>query len=324
MKLSVMLTPPSDRNLKLAAQAGAEGVVIHYPGLDLDSLLATCKRIESYGLKVNAVERLIPHSKFVHNLPGRDEQIEDFMTLIRNLGKAGIPVLCYNWMPRDDWGRTRVDVPQRGGALVTQFDMEARLIPRDAGYEVVEGVEEKITSAEELWANLEYFLKAVLPVAEEAGVKLAMHPDDPPIPFLGEQPCIMIGPDDFERLVNLVPSPSNTICYCQGTFASRGDIDIYEGIRRLGKYISFVHFRDVTGSVPKFTESFIDNGKTDMARAMRNYLALEHHDQICIRPDHVPTMEGETNENPGYETLGRIHALGYMRGLMDAITSPNP
>ena len=114
MKLSVMLTPLSDRNLKLAAQAGAEGLVIHYPGLDLKKLLATCEKVNSLGLQVNAVERLIPHSKFVHNLPGRDEQIEDFKTLVRNLGKAGIPVLCYNWMPRDDWGRTRVDAPERG------------------------------------------------------------------------------------------------------------------------------------------------------------------------------------------------------------------
>ena len=161
----------------------------------------------------------------------------------------------------------------------------------------------------------------MLPVAEKAGVKLAMHPDDPPIPFLGKQPCIMIGVDAMERLVKMIPSPSNTLCYCQGTFASRGDIDIYEGIRRLGSYISFVHFRDVTGAVPKFTEAFIDNGKTDMAKAMRNYLAIPHSNEICIRPDHVPTLEGETNENPGYEMLGRLHALGYMRGLIDAIES---
>lgn len=319
MKLSVFLTPVSDRNLKLAAQAGAEGVVIPYSGVVLDDLLNTCGRIESFGMKVTAVERLIPHSKFVHNLPGRDQQIEDFIRLVRNMGKANIPVLCYNWMPRDDWGRTHTDLKERGGALVTGFDLNAQLIPRDAGYEVPEGPT-KITGEEELWDNLQYFLKKVVPVAEEAGVKLAMHPDDPPLPALLGQPCIIIGIEAMERLVKMYPSPANTLCYCQGTFASRGDIDIIEGIKRLGPYISFVHFRDVKGAVPKFTETFIDNGKTDMALAMKNYLSLPHHKDIPIRPDHVPTMEGETNENPGYEMLGRLHALGYMKGLTDALS----
>jgi len=314
-----MLTPLSDRNLKLAAQAGAEGLVIHYPGLDADQLIEICRRTAALGLPVNAVERLIPHSKFVHNLPGRDEQIGDFKRLIRNMGKAGIPVLCYNWMPRDDWGRTRVDAPERGGALVTEFDRDAKMTPRDEGYEVPKEAA-KVTSAEELWENLKYFLNEVIPVAEEAGVKLAMHPDDPPIPDLYGQPCIMVGFEAMEKLVKLVPSPNNTICFCQGTYSS-ANLDIYDGIRRLGKYISFVHFRDVVGSVPKFRETFIDNGKTDMARAMKTYLSLAHSGEISIRPDHVPTMEGETNENPGYEMLGRLHALGYMRGLIDSIES---
>ena len=319
MKVSVMLTPPSDRHLKLAAQAGAEGLVIHYPGLDLEDLLNTKRKAASFGLKINAVERLIPHSRFVHNLPGRDEQINDFIRLIRNMGKADIPILCYNWMPRDDWGRTRVDVPERGGALVTEFDLNAPMIPRDAGYEVPEG-NDKITSSDELWDNLEYFLRRVVPVAEESGVKLAMHPDDPPLPDLYGQPCIIVGFDAMERVVNIVPSPSNSICFCQGTFSSQ-DLDIYEGIRRLGKHISFVHFRDVVGAVPKFRETFIDNGKNDMAKAMRTYMSLPHSKEICIRPDHVPTMEGETNENPGYEMLGRLHALGYMTGLIHSVES---
>jgi mannonate dehydratase len=315
-----MLTPPSDRNLKLAKQAGAEGLVIHYPGLDLHNLLQTCEKAESLGLSINAVERLIPHSKFVHNLPGRDEQIGDFIQLVKNMGTAGVPVLCYNWMPRDDWGRTRVDVPERGGALVTEFDLETPMIPRDQGYEVPEGAA-KITGVDELWENLQYFLERVLPVAEDAGVKLAMHPDDPPMADLYGQPCIMVGFDAMERLVNMVPSPSNTLCFCQGTFSSQGTLDIYEGISRLGRHISFVHFRDVVGQVPKFRETFIDNGKTDMAKAMKAYMALPHSKDICIRPDHVPTMEGETNENPGYEMLGRLHALGYMKGLIHSVES---
>lgn len=318
MILSVIVASLSERNLRLAAQAGAEGIVITYPGLDGGELLKTCSRIESFGLKVTAVERLIPHSKFVHNLPGRDQQIEDFKQLIRNMGKAGIPVLCYNWMPKDDWGRTDIEIPERGGAKVTGFDLNSHKIIRDQNYSIPEGFN-AVTTEQELWDNLEYFLERVLPVAEKAGVKLAMHPDDPPLSPVDGQPSIMTGIDQMERLVKLAPSTSNTVCFCQGTFASRGDIDIYEAIEQLAPYISFVHFRDVVGSVPSFRESFIDNGKTDMAKAMRAYLKLAQSSEICIRPDHVPTMEGETNENPGYEMLGRLHALGYMKGLMNAI-----
>ncbi len=319
MKVSLMLTPPSDRNLRLAAQVGTDGLVIHYPGLDTGQLLDFQKKAASYGLKINAVERLIPHSKFVHNLPGRDRQIDDFIQLINNMGKARIPVLCYNWMPGDDWGRTKIDAPGRGGALVTEFDLNASMIPRDKGYELPEGAG-KITGREELWENLRYFLERVIPAAEKAGVKLAMHPDDPPLENLHGQPCIMVGFQAFEKLVTMIPSPSNTICFCQGSFSSQ-DLDIYDGIKRLGKYISFVHFRDVEGAVPKFRETFIDNGKTDMAKAMRTYMALPHSEDICIRPDHVPTMEGETNDNPGYEMLGRLHAVGYMNGLIHSVQS---
>lgn len=316
MILSVLVTPFSDKNLRLAAQAGSEGIVITYPGINSAELLMTCKRVESFGLRVAAVERLIPHSKFVHNLPGRDRQIDDFKQLIRNMGQAGIPILCYNWMPQDDWGRTAVDIAERGGALVTGFDLKAQKIIRDESYASPENAI-GISSREELWENLEYFLKQVVPVAEEAGVKLAMHPDDPPLASVEGQPNIMIGTDDMKRLVDLVPSDSNCLCFCQGTFSSRGDINIYEAIEKLAPHICFVHFRDVVGSVPRFRESFIDNGKTDMAKAMKAYLSLEKNSEICIRPDHVPTLEGETNEHPGYEMLGRLHALGYMKGLID-------
>jgi len=321
MKLSVMLTPLSDINLALAAQAGADGIVVPYPGLDPEELLRTCRQVEAFGLRVLAVERRIPHSKFVHNLPGRDEQIQDFVQLIRNVGEAGIPILCYNWMPDDDWQRTALELPERGGARVTGFDMGSPAsIPKNDEYDAVDRAG-KVTSEQELWENLDYFLQRVLPVAEASGVKLAMHPDDPPITPLRGQPRILTDVEGMERLLALAPSPANGICFCQGTFASRDDVDIVDGIRRLGPNIVFVHFRDVLGGGNKFRETFIDNGKTDMAAAMRAYLALEHSEELCIRPDHVPTLQTESNEHPGYETLGRLHALGYMKGLIDASQS---
>lgn len=319
MRIAVLLTPLNKRNLVLAAQAGAEEIVIPYPGTDLDELLQIKKMVELQGLKIGVVERLLPHMKFVHNLPGRDKQIEDVKKLIENMGAAGIPVLCYNWMPDDDWQRTAVDVKERGGALVTEFDLSKKpQVPTDTGFDtpVSEG---KVTSEGQLWENLDYFLKQVIPVAEKNNVKLALHPDDPPISLLNKQPRVMISIEAFERVINMYPSPSNGICFCQGTFASKGDIDLLDGIKRLSGHIVFVHFRDVRGQVPHFTETFIDNGKTNMADMMQQYMKLLP-DSVPIRPDHVPTMEGETNENPGYEMLGRLHAIGYMRGLIDAFT----
>jgi mannonate dehydratase len=318
VKIAVLLTPLNKRNLILASQAGAEEIVIPYPGTDLAELLKTKKLVESHGLKIGVIERLLPHMKFVHNLPGRDKQIEDVKKLIENMGEVGIPVLCYNWMPDDDWQRTALDVKERGGALVTEFNLDKKSqVPTHTGFDspVNQG---KITTGDQLWENLDYFLKQVIPVAEKSNVKLALHPDDPPISPLGNQPRIITTIEAFERVVEMYPSPSNVICFCQGTFASKGNVVLTDGIKRLANSVVFVHFRDVKGQVPHFTETFIDNGKTNMAEMMMHYMKLLP-DDVPIRPDHVPTLEGEANENPGYEMLGRLHAIGYMQGLMHAL-----
>ena len=315
MQIALLVTPFSDENLQLAAQVGVTEIVSVYPGLELANLLAIRDRVESFGMRLGVIERLVPTLRFVHNSPGRDQQIEDFKTLIRNMGKAGVPVLCYSWMPDDDWQRTSVDVLERGGAKVTALDLDQQsMVPNDTGYraEVSEP-----TSAEQLWENLEYFLKQVVPVAEDAGVKLSMHPDDPPVDELHGQARIMSTPEAFERLVGIIESPSNGICLCQGTLASSAaEYDLPALIRRLAPHINFVHFRDVVGSIPNFRESFHDNGKTDMSACMEAY--YEAGIACPIRPDHVPTMAGETNEFPGYHMLGRLFAVGYMRGLMQA------
>jgi mannonate dehydratase len=174
------------------------------------------------------------------------------------------------------------------------------------------------SSAQQLWENLESFLREVLPVAEDTNVKLAMHPDDPPIPFLRGEEQMMHQPEHYERLFNLVDSPSNTMCFCQGTFSEMG-ADIPSLIRGLGSKISYVHFRDVQGVVPKFVETFHDNGQTDMAAAMRAYYEVGFKGPA--RPDHVPTLDGEEGDGGGYSMLGRLFAVGYMRGLIDAVES---
>lgn len=315
MRIALLVTPFSDENLQLAAQVGTEEIVATYPGLQLSDLIETKRRVESFGMRLGVVERYVPTLEFIHGTGGRDEQVEDFKTLVRNLGEAGVPVLCYSWMPDDDWQRTDVAVPDRGGALVTELDM------RDPEhFRSVTGFEsgaENPTPAETLWDNLERFLNEVVPVAEDAGVKLAMHPDDPPVPELRGQERILSTPEAFERMVAMVDSSSNGICLCQGSFASSAnDYDIPGLIRRLGPHITFAHFRDVVGAVPHFRETFHDTGKTDMAACLRAY--REAGLDVPIRPDHVPTLAGESNEFPGYHMRGRLWAVGYMRGLMDS------
>ena len=220
-------------------------------------------------------------------------------------------MLCYNWMALSSWARTKVDITSRGGSLVTGFDIDdtKMMSPLVSPGEV---------TSEQLWSSLEYFLKAVIPVAEEAGVSLGMHPDDPPLSEIRGLPRIMSSLEAYRKLLDLYPSPSNGITFCQGNFSLMTD-DLPSAIREFGgrKAIKFVHFRDIKGTVNKFEETFQDNGQTDMPECMRAYKEIDFDGPI--RPDHVPTMYGETNDRPAYETLGRIFALGYIRGLEQTI-----
>jgi mannonate dehydratase len=218
-------------------------------------------------------------------------------------------------MPLISWARTEKDRPDRGNALVSAFDIEN--VQND----------EPITEYGELshakmWDNLEYFLKAVVPEAEKSGVKLALHPDDPPIDGIRGILRIMTSVDAFSKLLELYPSSSNGLTFCQGSFASMGgpgeDVDIPAAIEFFGKKnaIHFVHFRDVRENKYNFQETFHDDGKTDMYRAMKAYYKIGFKGPI--RPDHVPTMHLDSNEHAGYSTWGALFAIGYMRGLVES------
>jgi mannonate dehydratase len=200
-------------------------------------------------------------------------------------------------------------VPARGGALTNGF--KESLLKDQAPVS-------HSSSGEQLWQNLSHFLREVLPVAEDAGVKLAMHPDDPPLPKLRGADQMMHQPEHYERLFEIADSPSNTMCFCQGTFSEMG-ADIPALIRRFGPRISYAHFRDVRGVANDFVETFHDNGQTDMAAAMRAYYEVGFTGPM--RPDHVPALDGENNDGDGYSMLGRLFAVGYMRGLAHAVES---
>jgi mannonate dehydratase len=311
MRLAMLVDSPTDHNLQLAAQVGVEDVVCIYPGLSVEPLLELKRRVESFGMRLTHLERKIPHMKLVHNAPGAEEQLAGYKTLLRNMAEASMEVLCYNWMPDDDWQRTRWDAPERGGAKVTQFiRSEVKPAANRSDHESYGP-----TSERDLWDNLNRFLESLLPLAEQANIKLALHPDDPPLKDLHGQPRIMGSHAALKRAVELCPSPMNGLCYCQGSLAPAGE-DPVEGIRMLAPHIHFAHFRNITGRAESFRETFHDNGDIDMPAVMRMYHEVGYRG--AIRPDHAPSMAGETNENCGYEMLGRLYAAGYMRGLMQA------
>lgn len=311
MKLAMIVNPFTERNLQRAAQVGVEEIVLPYPGRGLTPLVNARRMVEAAGMRLTTVERKIPHLQMVHGLPGRDAEVEEFKTLLRTMAEAGLSVACYNWMPSEDWQRTSATVRERGGAFVTEFNLA------DVGKNVTDadGPPPTRTTTARLWENLERFLHDVLPVAEACGVRLALHPDDPPLAEFNGQPQIITSIEALQRVVDIAPSPSNGICYCVGSLYPAG-VDVVAGIRALGSHVVFVHARNVRGTATHFTETWHDNGAIDMVAVFRALKEVGF--QGSVRPDHAPSMAGETNETPGYEMLGRLFAAGYLRGLMQA------
>ena len=278
---------------------------------DLEPLRAVQQRYADHGFRLVAIEDTAPMDLARLGLPGRDAQIAHVADQVVAMGRLGIPLLCYNWMAVTSWARTDRAVPLRGGAIATGFDnmLNESLPPLVAPGSVGE---------EQLWESLEYFLRAVVPVAEEAGVTLALHPDDPPLPVIRGVPRLARSVEAYRRVLDLVDSPANAITFCQGNFTLMTD-DLPSVIRELGATgrIAYVHMRDVVGTAEAFHETFHDEGKTDLAACMRAYRDIGFSGPL--RPDHVPTLLGESNDRPGYADLGRLFAVGYLRGLRDAV-----
>ena len=317
--------------LKFAKQLGVSGIIVHSPKLfgngywEFNSLLHLRTRVEAAGLKLEAIENLPWHFyyKVMLGLSGRDEQIENWCKTLRNMGAAGIPILGYHFVPLFVW-RTSLDTRGRGGARVTSFDMElaknaplmarafsfvdtTSLLPPSAYHPI---------SEEEMWENFTYFLKAVIPVAEEAGVKMALHPDDPPVPSLGGVARIMRSVDAFKRVIEIVPSDYNGLEFCQGCFSEMGT-NVIEAIRYFGsrKKIFYVHFRDVRGTAGNFVETFIDEGQTDMFEAMKAYKEVGFDGPIIV--DHTPHIVDDST----WGHRGRAYAMGYIKALIQAVES---
>lgn len=340
IKLSEFFAPRPENSWKLIKQAGVDNVVGILNGGEQDqrmfasvgsegwipddrdevpwsyeALKYNVEIYEKWGFTMIGTEDTAPMDKIRLGQDGRDKQIENIIEQVRALGKLGVEVMAYNWMALSSWGRTDIALPDRGGALVTGYNQAI-------GQGRPHLIELGAVTEEDMWSALEYFLKAVVPEAEKAGVRLALHPDDPPQAVDRGVPRIMSSVAGYRRMLGIVDSDFNGITLCQGNFALMpevidGTTNIPEIIREFGVgKIPFVHFRDVRGTVEDFRETFHDDGQTDLAACLQAYSDIGFDG--AMRPDHVPTMEGEDNGKPGYAILGRLFALGYIRGLEHA------
>ncbi len=274
--------------------------------------------IEDAGLVLAAIENIDPahwHDILLDG-PLRSEHIENVKTIIRRMGEAGIPVLGYNFSLAGVCGR--VTMPSaRGNAPALGMDGPAEDQPVPSGV-VWNMVYDPIApkgnlppiSHEELWRRLQRFLEDVVPVAEQSGVRLAAHPDDPPMSTMRGQPRLVYQPQMYQRLLDIAPSRNNSLEFCVGTVAEMTEGSVYDAVDTYSKQgkIAYIHLRNVVGKVPYYRETFIDEGDVDMTRILA-ILEKNNFDGVII-PDHTPQMSCST---PWH--AGMAHTIGYILGV---------
>lgn len=305
-----------DLSWDYAKQCGVENAVIRLPETkefditDFSHWEDVYKRFTDFGVKPLIIEPM-PNELHDHIKVGdekRDESIEKAIKMLEYMNELDIRTICFNWMAHIGWLRTDTNIKERGDALVTGFRLED-FTPTD----------KKIT-ASELWDNYEYFIKAIIPYAEKYNIKLALHPDDPPISKLGDVERIMISYDNIKKAVNIVDSPNLGVTMCQACYLMMGE-NLNKVIPEIAKKIFFIHFRNVCGNKCDFHETFHDNGLIEMANIMKLY--KKHNVNVPVRVDHVPLMAGESQEVAGYTAVGRLFAIGYLKGILEALEYEN-
>jgi mannonate dehydratase len=306
----------TDEKLAFIKQVGADDFLMNTPRLpgdtqwEYEDLAALKHRADRAGLRLMALEN-VPisfYDKAMLGLPGRDEQIGHMCTTIRNMGKAGIPILGYHWIPNSVW-RTPEPAVLRGGARATRF----RLAEHDPDL-LTHG---RVFTPEEMRSNYDYYLERILPVAEEAGVRLALHPDDPPTGTpLGGIARICSSFEDFKRAMDTFNSPCHGLDFCMGCWSEMGGHDnVIRAIRHFGGQhkIVYVHFRDVVGPVTDFHETFIDCGQVDTFEVVKTLKEVGFNGFMI--PDHVPHIVDDTP----WGHRGRAHCIGYMQALIQVV-----
>lgn len=293
-----------------------------------ENLLALKNEIESHGLILEGIENFSPADWYDILLAGekRDEQISKIKQFIENAGRAGIKIIGYNFSIAGVWGHSRLPVA-RGGAVSACFREENAF--KDAPIRKgeiwnmvydnseIDEIIDPITK-EQLWERLECFLKEVMPVADQYGVKLALHPDDPPMETLRGQPRLVYQPNLYQKVFDIYNSNNNTAEFCLGSVQEMTEGNIYDAIDAYGKQnkIAYVHFRNVVGKVPNYNEVFIDEGDIDMLKALR-HLKSSGFEGVLI-PDHTPEMG---MIDTWY--TGMAYALGYMKCALRVVDEEN-
>ena len=312
MILTDYLRSEKDLSWDIARQCGVRHATIRLPEdgkFDLNDKThweSLFQKYNDFGFIPTVLEPM-PNELHDHIKAGdekRDEAIEKVIKMFPIMDALDLRTICFNFMAHIGWLRTSSTVPERGGAHVTEFNMKDFT---DTGASITE---------DELWYNYEYFIRAVIPHAEKYGIKLALHPDDPPVPRLGGVSRIMISYENIRRAVrDIVTSDSLGVTMCQANYFIMGE-DLFKVIPALADKIMMIHFRNTTGSLDHFRETFHDNGKLPMAKLIKCY--RENGVNVPIRVDHVPTMVGESQQFEGYDALGRLFAIGYLKGILES------
>ncbi|MEO8426708.1 MAG: mannonate dehydratase [Verrucomicrobiota bacterium] len=322
IKVSLQISgDATDEDLRFAQQLGVEYVNIPTGGdkATLENFIRLKEKVEAAKLKVWNIGNSNVHNmpEVTLNLTGRDEKIEEYKGYLRNLAKAGIFYTTYAHMGNGIWSSAREVT--RGGAPARAFDLDKN--PK--GYWIGKVFEGPLThgrkySKDELWANYTYFIKQVAPLAEELGIRIGIHPDDPPVPELGGVPrCIFGNFDGYVRALEIANSPNIGVCLCAGTWMEGGKQmgkDVFEAARAFAKMDKLwkIHFRNVSAPIPSFVETFVDNGYTDMYKLMKTLHDVDFRGAVIA--DHVPGMVG------GART-GWAYSIGYIKALLAAVSA---
>lgn len=284
-----------------------------------DALIALKKEINRAGLELEAIENFDPAhwSDILLDGPKKKRQIEFLKQIIRNMGQAGIPILGYNFSLAGVCSRIEGKFA-RGSAMSVGMDsVDESPIPNGMVWNMVydthapKGYLPKI-SHDELWNRLSYFLSELIPEAENEGVKLAAHPDDPPMPYIRKTPRLVYQPQLYQKLLDIKPSKSNALEFCLGSIAEMTDGNVYEATEKYADHIAYVHFRNVKGKAPDYKEVFLDEGDIDMIRILR-ILKAKDFEGVLI-PDHTPQISCEA---PWH--AGMAYTLGYMNAALSFI-----
>jgi len=308
IKLSMSVgSDPSDEELLFTKQLGLDCVYTWVSGQKHNAayLKELRKRVENAGLILwNVGSGEVGKCDKIHlALPERDEKIEVFKKFVRDLGNAGIHTTTFTWEPSGVWTSGRGETRGAPTRSVDLDEMQRRPLTHDREY-----------TEEELWENFEYFIRRIIPVAEDSGVRLALHPNDPPAPSLGGIPCLIRSFESYKRAFDIAGSPHLGMEFCTGCWLEGGEAfgDMLEAIRYFHEQgrIFIVHFRNVSSTLPYFVETFLDNGYMDMYKVMRTFCEIGYDGTMTL--DHTPQFAS------GYSHgCGTAYAIGYMRALIE-------